>query len=268
MTAYVESRYLSIGGLRLFLRNEDGQLQDARYVRWTIYDLPMRRQVSGRGLAAVRRGVGEYYAPWFTDVRNGNYEIVWEYQREFNLPVERKSWPFFIVHESSYRCCPDRVCSDGTPAPGSFTFLAGSCLMDGALPLYLKDSNGFLVDAYSVNWTVCKASDGCPVSVKTAATRLGTGTYSADWRANQTGGDYYVLWEFQEAAGLPLQSERLYFTLLCAANPLSGVAEGQRAPDVHEEQYQRMRAAHRVYDSGRIVCTPSSSVLTSSCRCS
>lgn len=264
MTAYVESRCLSIGGLRLFLRNEDGQLQDARYVRWTIYDLPTRKRVSGRGLAAVRRGIGEYYAPWFTDVKNGSYKIVWEFQREFHFPVERKSWPFFIIHESSYQCCPDRVCSDGTPAPGSFTFFTGSCL-NGDLLLYLKDSNGFLIDAHSVNWTIFRASDGCSVSAKAAATKLGTGTYSADWKANQTGGDYYVLWEFQEAAGRPLQSKKLHFTLLCAADPIIGVSEGQQASDVHGEQYQRLRAMHKAHSSGRIICTQSSSVLLSGC---
>lgn len=263
MTAYLERGYLSTGGLRLILHNEDGQKQDARYVRWTIYDLPVRRQVSGRGLAAVRRNVGEYYAPWYTDVRNGSYEIEWEFQREFNVAVERKRWPFFIVQESSYRCCPDRICSNGTPASGGLTFLAGAYIRDGGLPLYLKDDNGFLTDAHMVRWTIFRA-DGCPITAKTDATKLSTGTYSADWIASAVGGDYYVEWEFQEAIGLPLQSTRLHFTLMCAANPVMGVSDGQWAPDVHADPYERMPLIRTLY-SGTIVCTPST--VTDRCDC-
>lgn len=264
MTSYVERRHLSTGGLRLILRNESGQMQDARYVRWTIYDLPARRQISGRGLSAVHRNVGQYYAPWYTDVQSGSYEIEWEFQRDHSSAVERKRWPFFIVQESSYECCPNRVCPNGVPAPGGFTFLAGTCLHNGDLPLYLKDDNGFLTDAYMVRWTVFR-SDGCPVTAKTDATKLSTGVYSADWIAIAVGGDYWVEWEFQEAMGLPLQSTRLHFTLVCAANPTMGVADGQWACDVHAEPYERMPLV-RTFSSGAIVCT--SSVTVGGCGCS
>lgn len=97
MTAYLQRSTLSSGGLSLKLTNDLGQLQDAACVMWTVQSDYTGKAASGLRLKAVRKAVGQYYAPWFMDDPTGAYKIIWEYQREFNSPLERFEQRFFVV---------------------------------------------------------------------------------------------------------------------------------------------------------------------------
>src|SRR5271157_2385569 len=103
MAAFLVRSNLSRGDLRLFLSNSNGYAQDASSVKWTVYARD-GRQVSGRNLPAIRKEVGQYYAPWFTDVPNGNYKVIWEITQEFGGPTLKLVDFIFVVDPADYPC--------------------------------------------------------------------------------------------------------------------------------------------------------------------
>ena len=207
MTAFLSQTELSRGGLKLSLSNDLGQAQDAASVRWTVYSAA-GSQASGRGLPAIKSMVGEYYAPWFTDVSGGSYRIDWEIQEQSCSAPRIISEYFFVVNPEMYTPCgisPSVVVGKGT-------FKVGSQLGAGDLPLYLS-SDGMPQDAYSVFWTIV-GSNGCAVTSRAYAARSGIGSYFAPWLVAVQGGDYSILWEFQQDADSPLQSKTQGFYVL------------------------------------------------------
>ncbi len=250
MTTFLTRSTLSRNDLRLFLTNENGYMQDAVSVRWTLYD-KSGVKVSGRSLPAIKRSVGTYYAPLFADVPNGNYSVKWEIQPDFNSPVYERVEQVFIVDPSSY-CPGGPINSQAIPISGRFTYLSGSTLGPGDLPLYLKDQNGYLRDAYAVFWTIFRpiqafdcnydpysklryglpchsgpkplVGPDCqeiPITPKTSAIHLGLGEYYASYFVCLPSGDYKIRWEYQETVDLPFQSFSYGFSVINPASPIS-----------------------------------------------
>ena len=217
MTSLLVRTNLSRGDLRLYLSNDNGYASDAASVRWTVFD-PSGCQVSGRSIPAIRAACGEYYAPWFSDVRNGNYTLRWDIQETAASAPRSVDSPFFVVDPSSYQPA-GAVQKDGVPIPGGRAYLSGATLGPGDLPLYLKDSNGVLTDALAVFWTICDSS-GNPISPRNAGYRIGVGCYYAPWWTNVASGDYSVLWEYMQDASSPMQSVRMGFSVV---NPLAPI---------------------------------------------
>lgn len=215
MASFLVRSELSVGDLRLFLTNENGYPQDAVSVNWSIYDQSGAR-VSGDGIPAIKKKVGEYYAPWYSDVRNGNYSIRWSIQETQSSGlrvVENKS---FVIDPSTYQV-PGYMSRDGIPASGGFTYLTGSYLGQGDLPLYLKDDNGFLFDAHSVLWSI-HDSKGRAVSGRSEAVHTTVGSYFAPFHVNLQSGSYSILWEFQKDALSPMNSVRMGFDIISPPN--------------------------------------------------
>jgi hypothetical protein len=214
MVAFLASSDLSRGDLRLFLRNDEGYAQDAFRVGWTVFT-STGIQVSGKSLQAVKAAVGEYYAPWRAKAVNGNYYIEWDVQADSSdCGSEKIREKFFVVQPSAYQCCPGVVCDNGQPAPGGFAYLVGSQLGRGDLPLFLKNADGFPMNAFAVFWTIFGPS-GCPVTQKTAATLATTGEYFANWFVNVSNqGEFTIRWEFVESDGSPTESMSMGFTII------------------------------------------------------
>lgn len=247
MAAFLTRSNLSRNDIRLFLTNENGYMQDAASVRWTLYD-KSGVKVSGKSLPAIKRSVGMYYAPLFADVPNGNYSVKWEIQPDFNSPIYERVEQVFVVDPSSY--CPNgSINSQAIPIPGRFTYLSGSVLGPGDLPLYLRDQNGFLRDAYAVFWTIFSpVYDTCqpcclglspwlrpdcqqfPVTPKTTAIHLGLGEYYASYFVCLSSGDYKITWEYQEAVDSPFQSFSYEFSVINSASPIAVVEPICRYP--------------------------------------
>jgi hypothetical protein len=221
MAAFLVRTNLSRGDLRLYLTNENGYQQDAHSVKWTVYAHD-NSQVSGKSLPAIKETVGSYYAPFFTDVKNGSYRVEWEIQKESGDPVQRILERFFIVDPSSYQCCPTKICGDGVPAPHENTYLTGSILGRTDLPLYLKNSSGVSSDAFAVFWTVYNAV-GCPVVHKTQASHAATGEYYASWRVDVCSGDYTITWEWMQDAVSPLESKSMRFSVIDPCKPYAPI---------------------------------------------
>lgn len=200
MGAFLSQTELSRGGLRLFLSNDLGQPQDAASVRWTVFSASGVRS-SGSQLPAVKSSVGEYYAPWFTDVSGGSYRIDWEIQEQGCSPVRVFSQYFFVANPEMYTPCgvsPSVIVSKGTVK-------VGQQLGPGDLTLYLKNDSGFPQDAYAVFWSIVN-SQGCTVAPRAFAGHDGTGSYFAPWLVSvYESGDYTVQWEFQQDVDSPLQ---------------------------------------------------------------
>jgi len=208
MTAFLSQTELSRGGLKLSLSNDLGQAQDAASVRWTVYSAS-GSQMSGKGLPAVKSTVGEYYAPWFTDVSGGSYRIDWEIQDQSCAPSRTVSEHFFVVNPEMYTPCgisPSVVVGEGT-------FKVGSQLGAQDLPLYLSNADGMPQDAYAVFWTIV-CPKGRAVTPRSYAARSGTGSYFAPWLVAVPGGDYNISWEFQQDVDSPLQSKVQGFYVL------------------------------------------------------
>jgi len=216
MTAFLVSSYLERGDLKLYLSNWNGYAQDASSVRYTIFARD-GSEASGTRLSAIRRRTGEYYVPWIADVPNGNYRVEWEIQEEFGGPTFKKTDFFFVVDPSSYPCGRP-VGPSAIPAPGQFTFLTGQALGAGDLPLFLRNSSGFLQDAFAVFWSIFNFSNGC-MTQRTAASQSAVGTYFAPWYVNVGSGDYVIQWEFQQDQLSPLESVRVGFSVVCPSAP-------------------------------------------------
>jgi hypothetical protein len=221
MAAFLVRTNLSRGDLRLYLTNENGYSQDAHSVKWTVYAHD-ESQVSGKSLPAIKETVGSYYAPFFTNVKNGSYRVEWEIQPESGDPIQRILERFFVVDPSSYQCCPNKICDDGVPAPHENTYLTGSLLGPGDLPLYLKNSSGCSSDAFTVFWTIYNAV-GCPVVHKTTASRVAMGEYYASWYVDVCSGDYVITWEWMQDAISPLESKSMRFSVISPCKPYAPI---------------------------------------------
>lgn len=214
MAAFLSQTELSRGGLKLFLSNDLGQPQDAAAVRWTVYSAS-GEQMSGKGLPAVKSTVGEYYAPWFTDVPGGSYRIEWEVEERACSTARVFRQDFFVVNPDMYTACgiiPSVVVGKGT-------YRYGQQLTQSDLTLFLKNDDGFLQDAYAVFWSIRDAA-GRTVSARAFASRSDVGSYFAPWLVSaQESGDYQVFWEFQRDADGPLQSmvQGFYVLTTCPA---------------------------------------------------
>lgn len=211
MASFLVRSNLSVGDLRLFLSNEDGYPQDAVSVKWSIYD-PTGVRVSGENVPAIRKNVGEYYAPWYSDVRNGNYSIRWSIQETWASELRTIENKFFVIDPSTYQV-PGCLPQQGIPLHGGFTYLTGSNLGPDDLPLYLRDENGFLFDAYSVFWSI-RNSSGDSVLSRSEATHSATGSYFAPLQLNFQSGEYSILWEYQKDPSSPMQSIGMGFTVI------------------------------------------------------
>lgn len=216
MAAFLVGSDLTRGELCLYLTNGEGLSQDAASVRWTVYSADGRK-VSGKSLEAVRRQVGEYYAPWTAQVSNGGYQIVWEVTHSHGAPAAVRVEPFFVVDPSSYG---PAMRAESFPVPGGRAYLSGTFLGPGDLPLFLTAPDGFMYDAFSVAWTVLDAS-GRAVSPKTAGARFAQGEYYAPWVASVSSGDYVVRWEWQESLDSPLQSADMRFSVVHPSAPFA-----------------------------------------------
>lgn len=209
MAAFLSQTELSRGGLRLFLSNDLGQPQDAASVRWTVFSAS-GDQVSGKGLPATKTTVGEYYAPWITDVVGGSYRIDWDIQEQHCFPARTISEYFFVVNPEMYTACG----ISSSVIVGHGTYRVGSQLGQGDLTLFLCNADGFPQDAYAVFWTIFNSS-GCAVSPRSYAAQSGVGSYFAPWLVSVwESGDYRIVWEFQQDAESPLQSATQGFYVL------------------------------------------------------
>lgn len=216
MPSFLVGSDLSRGDLCLYLTNGEGLSQDAASVRWTVYAADGRK-VSGKSLKAIRRQVGEYYAPWSAQVSNGSYQIVWEVFPTYDSPASIRVEPFFVVDPSSFGPAMHQA---AVPVPGGRAYLSGTILGPGDLPLFLTSADGFLYDAYSISWAVMDAS-GRQVSPRSAPGHFAQGEYFAPWTAASSSGDYTIRWEWQEAQGSPSQSADMRFSVI---NPYSPFA--------------------------------------------
>lgn len=212
MPAFLANSDLSSGDLRLSLTNENGLVQNAFRVTWTVFS-SAGVPVSGTGISALQCGVGRYYAPWCAKAVNGNYRIVWYVQYDPGCPIEEFEEKFFIVEPSAYQCLPNFVCDNGQPEPGGLAYLTGSVLGRGDLPIFLKDSSGVPIDPFAVFWTVLDAV-GYPVTSRMEATKASTGEYYADWFINVLGGDYFIQWDWVAESGDPIESKKLTFSVI------------------------------------------------------
>jgi hypothetical protein len=216
MAAFLVRQNLSRGELRLYLSNQNGYAQDAFSVRWTVRSAD-GAQASGKSLPAIRARCGEYYAPWQTDVKNGSYQITWEIQEVSGGVIEQFSEGFFVVDPSSYiPCAPPE--GNAIPVEGFGTFLTGSMLGRGDLPLFLKDGSGYPHDAYAVFWTIQDAI-GRPIGSRESATHAALGEYYVQWPVMVGSGDYTVLWEYQQDQSSPMQSAKMRFSVIYPAAP-------------------------------------------------
>lgn len=225
MPTFLSQQALSRGGLQLFLHNDLGQLQDASSVRWTVYS-ESGEAVSGRSLLAVRASVGEYYAPWLPDVPGGSYRVDWEIGDSCCGSSGSRvvtQW-LYVIDPSMYVSC-GRVLE---AKPGPDAFVGNQLLGPSDLPLFLRNSDGLLQDAYAVFWTVVDRN-GRAVTPKSAASQSGMGQYFAGWQVSVGGGDYFISWEWQESQSAPLQSTLQPFTVIgspgCGPVPISGLCE-------------------------------------------
>ncbi len=220
MAVFLTRNNLSSDDLRLFLSNSYGYAQDAASVKWTVYARD-GKQVSGRSLPAIRKTTGQYYAPWFTNVPNGNYTVSWEVTQEFGGPTVTLTDFIFVVDPSSYQCNKP-INKDAVPVPGQFTFLTGQALGPGDLPLYLKNNAGAPQNAFAVFFTIFDPAGNC-VTARTSALSDGVGQYYAPFFVNLCSGNYVILWEWQSDQITPLKSTRMGFSVVDPPTPYSVV---------------------------------------------
>lgn len=209
MPALLSRSLLSRGDLRLFLSNDEGYSQDAFEVRWTIYDLS-GKAVSGYRLPATRSTTGEYYAPWYSDVSQGNYEIEWAYWVEPGSEPVLKREKLYVVDPGAW---PNQLAPKVVPAPGGLAYWMGMQLGRGDLPLFLLDENGLPATAYACYWTIYDVR-GVPASDRSNGVLAAPGEYYAPLLVNLTPGQYTVIWEFSRSAESPLESASLNFSVL------------------------------------------------------
>lgn len=220
MTAYLRQSCLSSGGLSLTLKNEDGQFQDAQYVRWTVSSAHDGRRVSGIKMNAVRRGVGRYYAPWFADDPTGAFEIEWEYQRDYLSPVEKATERFFVMDLDDPTNQDGHI--RGLPPPTGHVFEPGVRVSGNSMTLRLTNENGVAAYGHMVMWRV-ECSNGCVLIPWQAAKILDVGIYGVDFTVTSNGGQYFLRWQWSESAGTPLQEIVDTFQIVNPRCPQSGV---------------------------------------------
>jgi len=218
MPSFLVRSRLSRGDLRIYLSNDLGQAQDAFDVRWTVFGFDGSK-VSGKDLPAIRAKTGEYYAPWYSDVKNGNYRIEWSVIPESGQLPRKFTEQFFVVDPSSYGPCEPLNPND-IPERGGFTYLSGTFLGRGDLPLFLKSPEGLPADAFAVFWTIYDAV-GRSVSPRTIATRAAMGEYFVQWNVCVCSGDYLVTWEWMAFADSPLESKSMRFSVINPINPFT-----------------------------------------------
>ena len=215
MAAFLIGSALSRGDLSLFLTNQEGYFQDASAVNWTIYSSNSER-VSGKSLPAIRRKCGEYYAPWASDVAGGNYKIVWEIDPGLGQPIFIRTEPFFVVDPTKFTYLG--ASPGAAPERAGRVYMTGTTLIQGDLPLYLKNSDGYSQDAYSVVWSVFDAA-GRQVAPRTYAASAGVGEYYAPWTVQVASGEYIIEWEYQQDFDSALQSISMRFSVVHPAAP-------------------------------------------------
>lgn len=220
MTAYLRQSCLSSGGLSLTLRNEDGQLQDAQCVRWTISSAHDGKRVSGIGMNAVRRGVGQYYAPWYADDPTGAFEIEWEYQRDWLSPIEKAVERFFVMDLDDPTNQAGHI--RGLPPPGGHVFEPGVRVSGHDTTLRLTNANGSPANGYSVTWRV-ECSNRCVLIPWSPARTLGVGVYGVEFIVTTNGGEYFLRWRWSESIGSPLQEAVDVFQVVNPRCPKLGV---------------------------------------------
>lgn len=205
--------------LKLNLVNQEGYAQNAYSVRYTVIN-NIGKAVSGQSLIATNRFVGEYYAPWITNVPNGSYQVRWEVQLEECGSTEFLYQHIFVVDSSSYFCNKKASLQVPEPSKGSRTFLPNTQLGIGDLDLFLRTESGYLSDAYSVFWTIYD-STGKQWTPKTQAIQFGVGSYYADWYVLGKSGDYYISWEYMKDSDSPLQAAKMDFSIICPSVPVT-----------------------------------------------
>ncbi len=209
MPTVIARSQLSRSDIRLFLSNQDGYAQDGYNVRWTVLNsngIP----VSGSKLPAIKRTTGEYYAPWFADVAQGNYEVEWSFQEDLTSPPRVIKEKIYVIDPGSQpRFAPPKT----PPLSGGFAYWMGTQLGRGDLPLFLRDENGFAFNAFAVFWTFYNQS-GCAVSDRTPATIADTGEYYANTIVNLIPGSYRIVWEFMQTQDSPMESTSMDFSIL------------------------------------------------------
>ena len=218
MASYLVRDNLSRGDLKISLSNINGYAQDAASVRWTIYSND-GKQVSGKNLPAIHEKTGIYYAPFFTNVPNGNYRVEWNIIQEFgSLPIKITDY-IFVVDPSNYSCghITDR---DSIPEHGQFTFLSGQALGPGDLPLYLKNEGGFLQNAYAVFFTILDAIGNC-MAPRVPAMNCSIGIYYAPYFVSLCSGNYVIQWEWMTDQFSQMKSSRAGFSVVDPASPFS-----------------------------------------------
>ena len=203
------------GRLQLSLYNLDGYSQDVFNIGYTIFKQD-GTQVSGRNISAIRVDTGKYEASWACSDIGGCYKIKWEYKSESGLPIEVICNDFFVVSSSYYQSYLADVISGQSLNGICKAFYCGQVLRDGDLNIYLKDVDGFPVNAYAVFWSIIDCCTGCPLVNRTEATPgLKIGSYYANWFVNLTGGEYKIKWEWMETADSPLESACMTFSIIC-----------------------------------------------------
>jgi hypothetical protein len=218
MAAFPIRSNLSRGNLDLFLRNDEGHLQDGYNVKWTIYH-DDGRLVSGLNVPANKADVGEYYAQWGCANSNGCYKIIWQYQTSLDASVQTITESFFIVDPASYGCCAiDVACLKSVPDSGCGVFPLGQTLGIGNLSLFIKDDNGIPQNAFAIYWTIFNILNN-PITLRLPATFSGNiGEYFASWNINTIGGNYYIKWEFMLNPDSMLESICMSFFILSGNN--------------------------------------------------
>lgn len=226
MPAFLSQSDLGRGDLRLILTNELGYRVDPYAVKWTVFTGAGIR-VSGNRLPAIRAATGEYYAPWHACGGNGCHQVVWEYQNSPGCDPVSSTETFFIIDPGHFSCCATS-CAPVSSNSGCTTFMIGSLLGRGDLPIYLKDGDGIPISAYSATWQVIDAC-GCAVTIERPGVQATVGEYYADWYVNALGGDYTIRWNIIETIDSPAQSFSLKFSIIsptatiCSSNGMFGV---------------------------------------------
>lgn len=220
MTACIRQSCLSTGGLALTLKNENGQLQDALFVKWTISSAHDGRRVSGIGMNAVRSGVGKYYAPWFADDPTGSFVIEWEYQRDHQCAVEKFVDRFFVMDLDDPVSCSGHI--KGLPHPGGRVFEPGYCVSGKDMTLCFTDSGGSPACGHMVAWRI-EEQNGREVTPWRVAKTLGVGVYVAEFTVTVNGGQYLLRWQWSESPESPLQQAVDYFQVVNPVCPRFGV---------------------------------------------
>jgi hypothetical protein len=222
MALFLTNSRLSENDLRLSLTNEFGYASDAYSVRYTVFS-DSGVQISGKSLPAIRKSTGVYYAPLTTlGVKNSNYHIEWEIIDVFGQYPKKFIKQFFILDPSSY-LHGSPLTKNNIPERGKFTYLSGSYLSKGDLPLFLTSQDGFFVDAFAVFWMI-KDISGYLIHPKTFACHCGPGEYYAEWRVCVPSGDYIITWEWMECPDSSLKSNSMGFSVIDPVIPYIPIA--------------------------------------------